>query len=114
MTEATRITIDNIDRMIAEIAETEYRRGYADALKEKELTEKHWQQADIMDLLHNSWKERIKERENMTEKPEATIETILQLIRNDIDAYLVEQGFGSEYRDEIKAFIKTPWEDKTK
>ena len=63
MTEATRITIDNIERMIEKIAETEYRRGYADALKEKELTEKHWKQADIMDLLHDSWKERIKERE---------------------------------------------------
>lgn len=68
MTEATRITIDNIECMIEKIAETEYRRGYADALKEKELTDKHWKQADIMDLLHDSWKERIKERENELSK----------------------------------------------
>lgn len=67
MTNATSITIDNIINMIEKIAETEYRRGYADALKEKELTEKHWKQADIMDLLHDSWKERIKEREDKTE-----------------------------------------------
>lgn len=107
MTEATRITIDNIERMIEKIAETEYRRGYADGLNEKRLTEKHWsidykamveelkerirdfddndlykvkyirqiiedktkhwKQADIMDLLHDSWKERIKEREDKTE-----------------------------------------------
>lgn len=67
MTNATNITIDHIINMIEKIAETEYRRGYADALKEKELTEKHWKQVDIMDLLHDSWKERIKEREGKTE-----------------------------------------------
>lgn len=67
MTNATSITIDHIINMIEKIAETEYRRGYADALKEKELTDKHWKQADIMDLLHDSWKERIKEREDKTE-----------------------------------------------
>lgn len=63
MNESTTITIDNIVKLIEGIAKAEYQRGYADALKEKELTEKHWKQADIMDLLHDSWKERIKERE---------------------------------------------------
>lgn len=67
MTEATRITIDNIERMIEEIAETEYRRGYSDGLNEKQLTEKHWKQAEVTDLLHGLWKERIKEREDKTE-----------------------------------------------
>lgn len=67
MTNASSITLDNIINMIEKIAETEYRRGYADALKEKELTAKHWKQADVMDLLHDSWKERIKEREGKTE-----------------------------------------------
>lgn len=67
MTEATRITIDNIERMIVKIAETEYRRGYADALKEKELTKKHWNQGEVNEILHNLWKERIKEREDKTE-----------------------------------------------
>lgn len=73
MTEATRITIDNIERMIEKIAETEYRRGYADALKEKELTEKHWsidqkamesKHSEIMLKLADMWQERIKERED--------------------------------------------------
>lgn len=63
MTNATSITIDNIINMIEKIAETEYRRGYADALKEKELTEKHWKQAEVTDLLHELWKDRIKERD---------------------------------------------------
>ena len=64
MTNASSITLDNIINLIEKMLETEYRRGYADALKEKELTEKHWKQADVTDLLHGLWKERIKEREN--------------------------------------------------
>lgn len=65
MTNASSITLDNIINLIEQMLETEYRRGYADALKEKELTEKHWKQADIMDLLHDSWKQRIEEREKV-------------------------------------------------
>lgn len=67
MTNASSITLDNIINLIEKMLETEYRRGYADALKEKELTEKHWKHAEVTDLLHGLWKERIKEREDKTE-----------------------------------------------
>jgi len=42
MTEATAITIDNIVKLVEEIAQAEYQRGYANGLEEKRLTEKHW------------------------------------------------------------------------
>lgn len=67
MTNASSITLDNIINLIEKMLETEYRRGYADAFKEKELTEKHWKQAEVTDLLHGLWKDRIKEREDKTE-----------------------------------------------
>ena len=42
MNESTKISIDNIVKLVKLIAESEYRRGYVDGLEEQRLTEKYW------------------------------------------------------------------------
>ena len=42
MTEATKITIDTINKLIEKTAEAEYQRGYATGLEEERLTAKYW------------------------------------------------------------------------